>query len=402
VSRLTVIHGDCLVELKKLAAESVQCCVTSPPYYGLRSYLPNDSPLKASEIGCEETPEAYVAALVAVFREMRRVLKPDGVLWLNLGDSYAGGGNGGGGSFAKDGIRHAEPGTDKNKAMRYGKRGAGNGIKPKDLIGTPWMVAFALRADGWWLRSDVIWAKPNCMPESVTDRPTRSHEYLFLLSKSATYFYDHEAIKEPCIYDVNGTGTAARKARAEGNKLMPTEKVNGIRPGGHKNSVNFNGKNKGAEKQRGHSRRHDGFNDRWDAMEKEEQCTGMRNKRDVWTIAPANYPEAHFATFPADLIKPCILAGSRIGDTVLDPFGGSGTTGAVANGLSRDAILIELADHYLPLIAERTGTTEGHLNLFPARSELSSAPSPAVMDSAEPETLAPAPCGAGSAPEITP
>ncbi len=191
------------------------------------------------------------------------------------------------------------------------------------------------------------------MPESVTDRPTRSHEYIFLLTKSAKYFYDHEAIKEPCIYDVDGTGTAARKARADGNKLMPTDQINGIRPGGYKNSVNFEGKNKGAEKQRGHSRKHAGFNDRWNAMEREEQCTGMRNKRDVWTVAPANYPGAHFATYPPDLIRPCILAGTKPGDTVIDPFGGSGTTGAVAIELGRKAILIELNPEYVELVKDR-------------------------------------------------
>jgi len=282
------------------------------------------------------------------------------------------------------------------------------------------------------------------MPESVTDRPTRSHEYIFLLSKSARYFYDAEAIKEPCIYDVDGQGTAARKARAnEGDKGFPTDERNGIRNGGYKNSVNFNGKNNGNDKQRGHSRRHDGFNDRWDEMERDEQCQGMRNKRDVWTVSPANYPEAHFATFPPELIKPCILAGTSAGgacaecgaplrrkievggvnlehqkacggdlngeydgqstkghaahgvqdasavkarileglrerktvgwertckcDTerapvpcvVLDPFGGSGTTGEVSLELGRRAFLIELNPNYLPLIERRTNITPG-------------------------------------------
>lgn len=308
---LTILTGDWIERLRELPDESVQCCVTSPPYFSLRDYK------MPGQLGLEQTPEEYVAKLVAGFNEVKRVLRSDGVLWLNLGDSYSGSwGNYGGQNRGKGSQRKIANGSQVHNAAYDGLERSRPatasipGLKPKDLIGIPWAVAFALRADGWYLRSDIIWAKRNCMPESVTDRPTRSHEFIFLLSKSAKYFYDHEAIKEPCIYDVDGTGTAARKARAEGNKLLPTGKVNGIRPGGYKNSVNFDGKNKGAEKQRGHSRRHDGFNDRWDGMEREEQCTGMRNKRDVWTIAPANYPEAHFATFPPDLIKPCILAGT--------------------------------------------------------------------------------------------
>ncbi len=299
--------------------------------------------------------------MVEVFREVRRVMADDGTLWLNLGDSYASG----------KGTCHNPGGNTSSfnvhlKAQNVHRLDRGNkstlaaiGLKPKDLVGIPWMVAFALRSDGWYLRQDIIWNKANCMPESVTDRCTKSHEYLFMLTKSPRYYYDHEAIKEPCIYDVNGDGTSARKARADGNKLLPTGKINGIRPAGYKNSVNFEGKNKGAEKQRGHSRRHDGFNDRWDHMEREEQCTGMRNKRDVWTVAPANYPEAHFATFPADLIKPCILAGSKPGDVILDPFAGSGTTGMVAIELGRKVMLIELNPKYCKLIEQRCNVTPG-------------------------------------------
>lgn len=360
---LQILRGDCRQEIKNIPDESVQCCVTSPPYFGLRSYLPKGHRDKAKEIGQEKTPAEYVQALVELFREVRRVLKKHGTFWLNLGDSYAGGGNGWGGSFAKDGIRCAEPGTDKNKATRFGKRGAVDGLKPKDLIGIPWRVAFALQADGWWLRSDIIWHKSNCMPESVTDRPTRSHEYIFLLSKSQKYFYDYEAIKEPAIYDIDGTGTAARKARAADNlKSHPTAERSGIRPersAGYKNSVNFDGKNNGYEKQRGHSRKHAGFNERWDKMSHEEQCIGMRNKRDVWSVAPAQYREAHFATFPKDLILPCILAGSRPGNIVLDPFGGSGTTAEVAIETGRRAIVIELNEGYVPMIERRTNVTLG-------------------------------------------
>jgi DNA modification methylase len=378
---LTIIPGDCRVSLAAVPDASVQCCVTSPPYWGLRSYLPNGHPQKALEIGQEKTPELFVASILAVMREVKRVLRPDGTLWVNLGDSYAGSDKGRG-DLKPSYKQMSNRGTRELNGRETSQR-IPHGLKPKDLVGIPWLVAFALRADGWYLRSDIIWAKRNCMPESVTDRPTRSHEYIFLLSKSPKYFYDHEAIKEPCIYDVDGTGTAARKARASADlKSHPTSERAVIRPpsgrssngapssqtggtpgptasGGYKNSVNFAGKNKGAEKQRDHSRRHDGFNSRWDAMEKTEQCAGMRNKRDVWTIAPANYPEAHFATFPPALITPCIRAGSRPGDTVLDPFGGSGTTAEVAIREGRLAIVCELNAEYHPLIQQRTNTTPG-------------------------------------------
>lgn len=344
--RLTILCGDAVEQLQRLPDASVQCCVTSPPYFGLRNYSAGDQ-----EIGQEKTPDEYIARLVEVFGEVRRALKPDGTLWLNLGDSFN----------ASPGQRKvtdkAGPKQQTNGASSRAPSRSVRSLKPKDLIGIPWMAAFALRADGWWLRSDIVWAKQNCIPESVTDRPTRSHEFIFLLTKSARYFYDAEAIKEPCIYDVDETGTAARKARADGNNLVPTEKVNGIRAGGFKDAQKFNGKN--GYKQRGHSRRHQGFNDRWDDMEKAGQCTGMRNKRDVWTVAPSNYPEAHFGTFPPKLIEPCVLAGSRSGDIILDPFAGSGTTGRVAIEHGRKAVLIELNPAYIPLIESRTNVTPG-------------------------------------------
>ena len=344
---LTLICGDALTELRRLPSDSVNCCVTSPPYWGLRDYG------HAKQIGLEETPQAYVEAMRQVFAEVRRVLRDDGTVWLNLGDSYAGGGNNRGNGSPISSKQSSNAGATGQCAEHAKNRLLDPTLKPKDLIGIPWRVAFALQEDGWWLRSDIIWAKANCMPESVTDRPTRSHEYIFLMTKCARYWYDHEAIKEPCIYDLDGTGTAARKARAhEDLKSYPTERA-GIRPGGYKNSVNFDGKNNGNEKQRGHSRRDDGFNDRWDQMEKSEQCTGMRNKRDVWTVAPANYPDAHFATYPPDLIKPCILAGCPVGKTVLDPFLGSGTTAAVALELGRSAIGIELSPDYIEMAKGR-------------------------------------------------
>ena len=341
---ITILPGDCRETLRTLPAESVQCCVTSPPYFGLRDYG------CAGQLGLEKTPADYVAEIVAVFREVHRVLRKDGTVWLNLGDSYAS-------TWSCSRVNAVGNGACDKGQRRLR---TGNGIKEKDLIGIPWRVAFALQAAGWYLREDIIWSKPNCMPESVTDRCTRSHEYIFHLSKSARYYHDADAIKEPAIYAVTGNAngsTTARKARArDEHKSMPTGERNGIRPAGFKDAT-FDGKH--ADKQRGHSRRHDGFNDRWDGMEKAEQCSGMRNKRSVWTVAPANYPDAHFATFPPALIRPCILAGCPTGGVVLDPFGGSGTTGMVALELGRKAILCELNPEYVKLIEERTTTTMG-------------------------------------------
>jgi DNA modification methylase len=213
------------------------------------------------------------------------------------------------------------------------------GLKPKDLVGIPWRVAFALQADGWYLRSDIIWHKPNPMPESVTDRPTKAHEYLFLLSKSERYYYDAEAIKEPAIY--------AEEARYD----------NGLN--GHGGGVSHAGQGSStrkfkSDKQRGHGRRHDGFNDRWDQMTKQEQCSKFRNKRSVWTVATQPYSEAHFATFPPKLIEPCILAGCPSGGLVLDPFAGSGTTLQVAQQLGRRGVGIELNPDYIKLAEKRT------------------------------------------------
>lgn len=347
---LDLRQGDCLSVLSEIPDAVVQVCVTSPPYWGLRDYGVD------GQLGLEKTPEEYVGKMVHVFREVRRVLKDDGTLWLNLGDSYAGGGNGGGGSFAKDGIRCAELGTDKNERpfWKKGRTAILPCLKPKDLIGIPWRVAFALQADGWWLRSDIIWAKPNPMPESVTDRPTKAHEYIFLLSKAERYYYDAEAIKEPPSPDLikqieegyNGHATKSfTDSLAQDASATKSRIINGYR--------------QRIDKQRGHSRRHAGFNDRWDGLTKEEQAICGRNKRSVWTVATAPYPDAHFATYPPDLIKPCILAGSRPGDVVLDPFAGSGTTGQVAIELGRKALLIELNPKDRRLIEERCNVTPG-------------------------------------------
>lgn len=289
-----IIQGDCRAVLRTLPDESVQCIVTSPPYFGLRDYG------DAEQIGLEQTPEQYVQEIVGVFREARRVLRHDGTLWLNLGDSYAAA-RGGTHQPAEtlaggEGGRTAE-GERVNRGRRDGynptRNAAAIGLKHKDLIGIPWRVALALQADGWYLRQDVIWHKPNPMPESVTDRFTKAHEYVFLLSKSERYYFDHEAVQEPA--------TGAR---------------------------------------------------------------GVRNKRSVWTVATKPFPGAHFATFPPELIRPCVLAGSGPGDVVLDPFSGSGTTGEVALLAQRKYLGIEVNPVYVAMATERLQRIQGQPRLF--------------------------------------
>lgn len=385
-----IIQGDALESLKLLSAESIDCCVTSPPYYGLRDYG------IGGQIGLEASPEEYVAKLVEVFREVRRVLKPEGTLWLNLGDSYS--------SLLRSG-RKESPGVgakqEMSKVHTNVKWHAGDGSKfqwtlpggqkPKDLIGVPWMVAFALRADGWYLRSDIIWHKPNCMPESVTDRPTKSHEYLFLLSKSQRYYYDAEAIKEP------HSGGSHKKRNDFG--ATPSEKI--LIAQGKATYVGL-----GAYK---------------------ESPSG-RNKRTVWTIPTKPFPGSHFAVMPEKLVEPCILAGTsergycpecgkpwvrqvekynstrsfpdngkgiderkadgtnqRAGEIktqtvgwlpscqcaseprpgiVLDPFSGAGTTGLVSKKLGRRYIGIELNPEYVELAQKRIASAQPPLSSF--------------------------------------
>ncbi|MEE9149957.1 MAG: site-specific DNA-methyltransferase [Candidatus Tectomicrobia bacterium] len=273
-------------------------------------------------LGLEPTPELYVEHLVEVMREVRRVLQDDGTLWLNLGDSYSGSGRG--------------P-SSMNAAQEMWNATVPVGLKPKDLVGIPWRVAFALQADGWWLRSDIVWSKPNPMPESVTDRPTRSHEYLFLLTKKVRYYYDADAIREPA--KMESEARYGRNSSYNGSKPYAMKQG----PTGRK-----------TDKQRGHSRRHAGFNDRWDAMSREEQQAGGANKRSVWEIATQPYPGAHFAVFPEKLVEPCILAGCPEGGTVLDPFAGSGTVGLVAERLGRHSILIDASEDYCRMARERT------------------------------------------------
>jgi len=383
VSEWRIIEGDCIEAMRDLPDESVQTCITSPPYWGLRDYGVE------GQLGLESTPEQYVANMVAVFREVRRLLRDDGTLWLNLGDSYA----------------SSPPGNVRGVGETSGLAGAGSekyrqtlmsghatkrntvvaGLKPKDLVGIPWMVALALRADGWYLRADVIWAKPNPMPESVTDRPTKAHEYIFLLSKSPRYFYDADAIREEG--DPKQTAHNVRYARPYDNEA----RIKGGQPG-NVNNVGI------------HSR----------------PGPGGRNKRSVWTVASQPFPGAHFATFPPALIEPCILAGTppkccgecgapwqrvverkpmvvrptekranwqaedvhartQVGGTmveppssrtvgweascehdddsgcavVLDPFTGSGTTGMVALRHNRDFVGIELNSEYAEMARNR-------------------------------------------------
>jgi len=300
-------HGDCLETLKTFASESINCCVTSPPYFGLRDYGVD------GQIGMEHTPDDFVNSLVTVFREVRRVLKDDGTLWVNLGDSYSAHKDckSIGQSLAKGTTRENAHVIEKGKSRtKDSKMLKSVGLKNKDLIGIPWMVAFALRADGWYLRSDIIWSKPNPMPESVRDRPTKSHEYIFLLSKSQHYYYDAEAIKEVAI-----DGGGRKDNNPENRKRFPSKLVSGVRDG--------------------------------------TKSYSHRNKRSVWTVSTKPYKEAHFATYPPDLILPCILAGCPEGGTVLDPFNGSGTTGQVALQNNRNYIGIELNAEYIQLTERR-------------------------------------------------
>jgi len=294
-----ILQGDVIEQLQTLDAQSIHTCVTSPPYWGLRDYGVD------GQIGLEETPELYVEKIVEVFREVKRVLRDDGTLWLNLGDSY-----GGNCSQASKGGRAGYGNPRERCVNRQGD------FKNKDLVGIPWMVAFALRADGWYLRSDIIWNKTNPMPESVTDRPTKAHEYIFLLSKSQKYYYDNEAIKEPSKENYGTRNRSNGKYHKEGFGLQP----------------------------------HTGL----------ERNYTKANKRTVWTVSTKPYKGAHFATFPPNLIKPCILAGAPPRGTVLDPFFGSGTTGAVAQELDRQWVGIEINAEYVELAENRMANAPLH------------------------------------------
>lgn len=292
--------GDSLEVLRTLPTESVHCCVTSPPYYGLRDYG------HAGQIGAELKLSEYVAKLVAVFAEVRRVLRDDGTLWLNLGDSYAG-------SWGAQSRKHAynasQISANQIRAAQRKQNGTGtidpdSGVKRKELYGVPWRVAFALQADGWYLRSDIIWSKPNPMPESVRDRCTKSHEYVFMLTKSERYYFDAKAISEPATYAGQMRGGSTN--RYEQNSAGMDCKV-----------------------------------------------YDRRNKRSVWTVKPATFKGAHFATFPPALIEPMIMAGCPVGGTVLDPFAGAGTVGVVCQQHNRQHIGIEINPDYLQIARDR-------------------------------------------------
>lgn len=317
----SIINADVNEGLKMIDEKSVNCVVTSPPYFGLRDYNVD------GQLGLEDTPEEYVANMVDVFRGIKRVLRDDGTVWLNLGDSYYNYRPGGTSqvkqSLAKNDGAVVEQSSKRN--IKY------DNLKEKDLVGIPWRVAFALQADGWYLRSDIIWHKPNPMPESVTDRPTKAHEYIFLLSKSQNYYYDYEAIKEKMLtHDL----TSPRGSKGLSNANSGLRKQDGV------------GK-----------RNYEGFNDRYNAPEK-------RNKRSVWTVSTKPFKEAHFAVFPEELIVPCVLAGCPRDGIVLDPFMGSGTTGIVARKLNRNFIGIELNEEYAEMARRRIKPYLDQVSIF--------------------------------------
>jgi DNA modification methylase len=407
---LTIIHGDAFSSLRRLPDESVQCCVTSPPYWSLRDYgiepvvwdetvecehawgHPQKSDTAFCSIcgawrgclGLEPTHGLYVQHIVQVFHELKRVLRADATLWLNLGDSYFASGQGFGDTKTTNKGHHgsrqrAKPDWSQCKEL-----------KPKDMVGIPWRCAFALQADGWYLRSDIVWHKPNAMPESVSDRPTKAHEFLFLLTRSAKYYYNAEAIAEEASpntharlaqkslltqeggfkqvqYEENFPGRKHRD-RKPADILRAMASKAGIEPerghasgepvpyGDPKKGQQRHGNGIGPKSQSAGSgiKANDSFHK---ATSKEVVLT--RNKRDVWTIPTAPFSDAHFATFPPDLIKPCILAGAPVGGVVLDPFAGSGTTGKVAIELGRKAILIEPKAEYVEMLKRRCQTTIG-------------------------------------------
>ncbi|WP_425622962.1 DNA-methyltransferase [Brevibacillus borstelensis] len=352
-----IIQGNTLEVLPTLPEKLFHCCVTSPPYWGLRDYglPPTDWPEVTYTpmaglppitvpawngcLGLEPTPEMFVGHMVLVFREVWRVLRDDGTLWMNFGDSYAGAGPRRDETFNEHwhGKHYLSEKQADIERSRPGKQKP-SGLKQKDLIGIPWRVAFALQADGWYLRMDNIWYKPNAMPESVRDRPTKAHEYMFLLSKSDRYYYDAESIKEQGTQD---------------------EWANGFRGGAYTEGNTFDNQAGGKRTVRGNFKVQQHRPDR-----EPIEYSGMRNKRSVWTVATQPFPEAHFATFPEKLIWPCILAGSPQGGNVLDPFGGSGTTGVVSKKLGRKYILIEMGAPYIRIADERIKRETAQLSIF--------------------------------------
>ena len=389
-----VLQGDCIETLKELPDKIIDCCVTSPPYYGLRDYgtgkwvggdpnCPHKRLSKYSDktatghkqielignvgdaifktvcplcgavredkqIGLEKTPEQYIDKLVQVFREVKRVLKDDGTLWVNIGDSYCGTGDKGDYKDPKYADGRNGQSVAKNRKI--------DGVKSKDLIGIPWMLAFALRNDGWYLRQDIIWHKPNPMPESVQDRCTKSHEYIFLFSKKQHYYFNHEAIQEVATgYDGRKDTLLKGSPKYADDAYMPNQNGQTMASRGHERWKFKNLQDKGQQVHTMHERRANGEKD---------ILYPVRNKRDVWTVATKPYSGAHFATFPEDLIEPCILAGSRVDGIVLDPFFGSGTTGRVAIKLNRNYVGCELNPEYIEISNDRTSNVQMTLDGF--------------------------------------
>jgi DNA modification methylase len=326
-----IYEGDCLEVLKTFPDGCVNCCITSPPYYGLRDYGNPD------QIGLEETPELYVNKLVQVFEQVKRVLKADGTLWLNIGDSYASNTKGTGGATKKQLT---------NSGSRFIPIKINHGVKEKDLIGIPWLVAFALRSNGWYLRQDIIWHKPNPMPESVTDRCTKSHEYIFLLSKSSKYYYDAESIRQP-ITDSSIERLQQDIEGQAGSNRVPYKTNGTMKAIAHKSAIT-----PGQAPQGKALKRMSGEGD---------PIYYNANKRSVWTVNSYPYADAHFATFPERLITDCIKAGCPENGIVLDPFIGAGTTGLVASKLNRNFIGIELNPDYIKIAENRLYK---HLGMF--------------------------------------
>lgn len=378
-----ILVGDCRARLAELQAGSVNTCVTSPPYFGLRDYG------HAGQIGLEPTPDEFVAAMVSVFREVRRVLRDDGTLWLNLGDSYAGSW----GAQSRGNTTGEGKATISGKSMLSarqieahprGQTGTGSlkntpGLKNKDLIGIPWRVALALQADGWYLRQDIIWHKPNPMPESVTDRCTKAHEYVFLLSKGPRYYFDSDAIAERAEKsDAGSTFDGGKTALHQGQRMAVGDRPQARRARELAEKHGLTDAHIAAIRSAGVSDAGKALTTTNGAGKNADEVTQLaaeakaalggyyreflipdkRNKRSVWTVATQPFKEAHFATYPPDLIEPCILAGAPKGGLVLDPFGGAGTTGLVADRLRRDCTLIELNPEYAEM-AQRRITSDG-------------------------------------------
>lgn len=333
-----ILVGDCIEMMRTLPDQSVHTCITSPPYFGLRDYGVD------GQIGLEASPREFIESLVAVFREVRRVLRDDGTLWVNLGDSYASGGRGGGGRY----MAERGDGAWQGKGDATGWRSAPAGWKHKDLLGLPWRLAIALQDEGWYLRQDIIWHKPNPMPESIKDRCTKAHEYLFLLSKGPRYYFDQDAIREPAMASTLTRWNQDLAAQV-GSDRVPGKKNGTMKAVGRSKRNSFARDTKYSGGEHGQTGQHRSGRDDIDYDE-------TRNKRSVWTVATASFKGAHFATFPPDLIRPCVLAGSPRGGMVLDPFGGAGTTALVAMQEGRQSVICELNPEYAALARQRLDT----------------------------------------------